>query len=176
MKRMNFRDITTILIALFMIGVGLVSCNDKIPTPQEVAQKIDASEKLTQADYTSIFDYCGEYAKKAQQYLDMINSQPNDSTPEYTRAVSEMASLYQEYKYLDMFRDVIYQLPATELDDANQKKVEEYSKYQAFPLPEGSAQDLISPNDVGAIEDMPDSANGQVISTGAGEAVDINVK
>lgn len=169
----------------YMAGVSLMallftllmlSCGAKTPSPESVARKIDANEKLTQADYASILDYCGEYSKKAQKYFDLINTQPSDSTAEYNRAASEMAALSQEYPYLDMFRGVIYNLPEKALDQSNLDKVKEYTRYQAFPLPNGAGVDMSNPAVVGDIEEMPDSDTGNIIAAGDGEVVNIPVK
>ena len=89
-----------------------------------------------------------------------------------------MAALVQEYPYLDMFRNVVYNLKDSDLDKENQKKVEEYTKYQAFPLPEGAGPDLSTPGVVGDIEDMPSQAGTDstgVISQGDGVVVDETV-
>lgn len=164
------------VVAVLVMGLGLASCGNGAPSAADVAKKIDAKEQLSQADYGSILDYCGDYAKKAQQYFDVINAQPNDSTVEYANAAADMAKLVEQYPYLDMFRSVVYNLTTTDLDEANQKKIDEYAKYQAFPLPEGAGVDLANPDVVGDIEQMPDTDTSDVISEGAGEAVDVNVK
>lgn len=163
-------------MAFVMMIAGVAACSSAGPEPKDVAEKIDANETLSQADYGTILDYCGEYSKKAQRYFDLINTQPNDSTAEYARASQDLAELYQEYSYLDMFRSVIYNLPATALDEANRKKVEDYAKYQAFPLPEGASVDMTNPDVEGMIEDMPANDSGAVIATGDGEAVQETVK
>lgn len=155
----------------------MTSCGGGVK-PEEVAAKIDAQEELSQKDYAAVLDYCGDYAKKAQQYFEIINSQPNDSTAQYIRAADDMAALVQEYPYLDMFRNVVYNLKDSDLDKENQKKVEEYTKYQAFPLPEGAGPDLSTPGVVGDIEDMPSQAGTDstgVISQGDGVVVDETV-
>lgn len=177
MKSKNIRFLLQML-AVVILGIGLAGCGKSAPTPEEVAKKINSHEELTQADYASILDYCGEYSKKAQQYYDLINNQPNDSTTQYIRASNDLADLVAKYQYLDAFRGVIYNLPQTALDEKNQKKIEEYSKYQGFPLPEGAGADLANPEVVGDIEDMPSQAvtdSTGVISTGDGVAVDENV-
>lgn len=172
---MKIKNLFNVAMVTMMVMV-MASCGTKTPTPEQVAGKIDAKETLSQADYKSILEYCGEYAKKAQPYFDLINTQPNDSTEEYIRASTDMAALYAEYPYLDMFRSVVYNLPAGTLDDANKKLVDEYTRYQAFPLPEGSGVDMTNPDVVGDIVDMPDNDSGNVIATGDGEAVNVDVK
>lgn len=165
------------ILMMAVMSVAMVSCGSNTPTAENVAKKLDSKETLTQNDYAVMLDYCGDYAKKAQKYFDIINPQPNDSTAEYQRAADDLAKLSEKYPYLDMFRGVVYNVPLTDFDEANQKKVEEYSKYQAFPLPDGAGVNMTNPTIVGDIEDMPFS-NGTdttVIATGDGVAVDTNV-
>lgn len=164
------------LLAVMLLSLMAVACGSKAPSAEDVARKIDAKEVLTQADYSTMIDYCGEYAKKAQQYLDIINSQPDASSPESVKATSDMAALYAEYRYLDMFRSVIDNTEESILGESNVKKVEEYAKYEAFPLPDGAGASLLDTNVVGDIEDMPASDTGSVIATGDGEVVDVQVK
>ena len=171
----TLKRILKVTMALAAI-VLVASCGQRTPTPEEVAKKIDAGETLTQADYAAVLDYCGGYAKKAQQYFDLINTQANDSTPEYLEATNHMANLYAEYPYLDMFRAVVYNIPESSLDAKNKEKVEEYSKYQAFPLPDGAGVDMTNPQVEGDIVDMPDTDTTAVIASGDGEAVDVQVK
>lgn len=161
-------------VALMLLFVA-VACQQKLPAPEEVNAKIQDKEALTQADYTTMIDYCGEYAKKAQQYQNIINAEPNDSTPSSIDAQSALSTLYGEYPYLDQFSQVIYSSTNDEIGADNVKKVNEYAKYSAFPLPQGSGANLNQPGVVGDIEDMPQDS-GEVIATGDGEAVDIPVK
>ncbi len=172
---MKFKKMKVAAVA-FLAFIGMAACGQKIPTADEVAKKIDNKEVLTQEDYTAILDYCADYSKKAQVYFDQINNQPNDSTAEYIRATDEMASLYADYQYLDMFRTVIYNIPMSSLDEKNKAKVDEFAKYQAFPLPDGAGAAMVNPDVVGDIVDMPASDTGNVIATGDGEAVDVNLK
>lgn len=162
-----------------LIALAVVSCGTKIPTDKEVAAKIDAKEQLTEADYTTMIDYCGKYAEQAQQYYNIINAQPNDSTAEYIKASDDLANLYGSYVYLDAFRQQIAQTDMTTLGKDNENKVNEYAKYQGFPLPGGAGADLQDPNVVGMIEQMPSTAatdSTGILSTGDGEAVDVKVK
>lgn len=165
------------LLTMFA-GIMLASCS-KTPDAAEVAKKIEAQETLTQSDYATVLEYCGDYARKAQTYFDMINAQSSDSTADYIRAANDMARLSQEYPYLDTFRGVVYNMKADALDADNQKKVEEYARYQAFPLPEGDGADLTTPGVVGEVEDMPSQATTDstgVIAAGDGVVVDQKVK
>lgn len=166
------------LLAIFVIGL-VSSCESKLPTDLEVAQKIETGQKLTEADYTTMIDYCGKYAKEAQQFYDVINAQPNDSTAEYIKASDDLAQLFGNYAYLTQFRKTLAAADVTRLGADNEKKVDEYAKYQGFPLPGGEGADLENPAVVGMIEQTPSvrtTDSTGVISTGAGEAVDVQVK
>lgn len=167
------------MMAAIVMVFMMTACGAKAPTPESVAAKIAANETLDEADYTTMIDYCGRYAAKAQNYYDIINAQPNDSTAEYTRAASELAALYGSDRYLDTFRTCLASTELSKLGSDNEKKVNEYARYQGFPLPQGEGADLRDPNVVGMIEQMPDSAAvgaDGVISSGDGEAVDIKMK
>lgn len=168
------KTLKTFIVAL--ISVVLVSCSGSAPTAEQVAQKIDSKETLSEADYSTMIEYCGEYAKKAQKYYDIINAQANDSTSEYSRAAQDLVTLKSEHPYVDMFRTAIYAADDSQIGEKNVKLVKEYEKYQAFPLPEGSGEDLNQPGVVGDIEEMPASDTSGVISEGAGEVVDSTAK
>lgn len=148
----------------------------KTESPDDVARRLDAGETLSQDDYTAMIDYCGDYARSAEQYQVIIAGQPNDSTPAYVKAAADLAALYAKYPYLDKFRSALYNVDVSQLSEANRKKIDEYGKYSSFPLPGGDGPALQQPDVVGAIEDMPDTDTAGVIATGDGEAVDINIK
>lgn len=167
--------LATSLVAI-LLTLMIQACGNKLPSPEEVARKIDANEQLSQADYASMLDYCADYARRAQDYMDILNRQANDSTPEAVRATNSMATLFGEYPYLDMFRGVINNIPESALDKDNLKKVRENARYMAFPLPVGAGVNMPASNVVGDIVDMPDTDTGVVIATGDGEVVDVNVK
>lgn len=162
------------LIAL-MLAFIFASCGSADPNPESVAAKINDNSELTQADYATMIDYCGNYAKDAQKYYYLINAQPNDSTREAVTATNDLASLYGSHVYLDQFRGVLSSIDMSALDKENTKKVNEYAKYQGFPLPGGEAADLENPQVVGDIEQTPSSDTTAVISQGDGEAVNVNV-
>ncbi|MBD5195633.1 MAG: hypothetical protein HDR84_07350 [Bacteroides sp.] len=174
----SFTLLKKLIVASFLLVI-VAACGTKLPTDSEVAQKIDAKESLSEADYTTMIDYCGKYAEEAQKYYDIINAQPNDSTAEYIKAADDLATLYGNYAYLDAFRQTLNNSEVSQLGKENEKKVNEYAKYQAFPLPGGEAANLQNPNVVGDIENMPSpsvSDSTGVISAGDGEAVDMQVK
>lgn len=163
----------TLCMALFCIMFAM--CGTKNVSPEDVARKIDANEVLTQDDYKTIITYCGEYAKTAQQYFDIIDAQANDSTAEAVKATSDLAAVYEKYKYIDMFRSALFNADESVLGEANVKEVSKYANFEAFPLPGGAGEKLENPNVVGQIEQMP-ADSSEVISQGDGEAVNIQVK
>lgn len=158
-------------ICITFLCLIFAACTNSVPTPGEVAAKLDSRQPLTETDYSVMIDYCGEYARNAQQYFDIINAQPTDSTAEYSRAARDLAGLKARSPYLDMFRTAIYSASDSQIGKKNILKVQEYQQYEAFPLPDGSGPDLTVPGDVGFIEDMPDNDTTDVIATGEGVAV-----
>lgn len=159
-------------LAAVALVVGLASCGNKVPSADEVAAKIDNGQELTQADYTAIIDYVGEYATKAQEYSNTLNMQPNDSTAEYIKVSDEWAALYAKYPYLNKFRASLQNADMNQFDEKNQKLINNYANDEAFPLPAGEGVALENPKVQGMIQDMPSSDTTNVISTGDGEAVD----
>ena len=141
-------------------------------TGKDVAEKIESHDVLAESDYTTMIDYCGEYAKKAQKYFDIINSQADSLSAESVQATSDLAKLYGEYRYLDLFRDILDNTEERVLGKNNVRKVEELAKYEAFPLPEGAGVSFLDTNVIGDIEDMP-ADSGEVIAAGVGEAVNV---
>ena len=71
-----------------------------------------------------------------------------------------------------MFRTAIYAASDDQIGARNVKKVNEYEKYEAFPLPDGSGKSLNIPGEVGVIEDMPDTDTSGVIADPDGIVVD----
>lgn len=151
-----------------------VSCGKSVD-PAAVADRIQSGETLTQEDYTAMIDYCADYAKKAQKYYDIINAPQTDSLAA-ADATSQLATLAQKNIYLDTFRTALENADASQLGEANVKKVNELYKYEAFPIPDISDSAMLNPAVVGDIEEMPANDTGAVIATGDGEAVDVQVK
>lgn len=157
-----------------LLCVMMASCGGKGVDPQVVAQKIENGETLTHEDYASMIDYCGDYAVKAQKYFDIINAEPNDSTSEAIKASDELAGMYADAKYLDMFRTALTDADEQRLGAANSKKIAEYAKYEAFPIADISDTTMLNPDIVGDIEQMPAEDTAGVIATGDGEVVEAN--
>lgn len=152
-------------MGLLCLAAG--ACSNGNLTPAEVASKIDSHKPLTEADYEVMIDYCGEYAKNAQKYYDVINSAPSDTTLTYSEAAQSLASLKAESPYVDMFRTALYAADDSQIGAENVEKVKEFRKYEAFPLPEGSGESLNIPDDAGVVVDMP-SDSSTVIATPVG--------
>lgn len=162
MKKIGFTLMTVVLATL-----GLMSCS---PTSQEaekgekaLAEKIINKEPISQDDYSVMIDYVGEYAKKAQNYLDMeINGENNQE------ASDELAKLNQEYEFVKTFRDCIAATPSTELNEKNLEKVAKYAGLIEFTAPQGYT--IVTNEEAAGMEEQtPDTTNGVV----AGEVVTV---
>lgn len=148
----------------------MASCSSK-PDPKDVADKIAAGQTLTEADYSTIIDYCGSFAEKAQPYYNVVNSDTDTSSKEYIDAVNELASMWSNAVYLPTFSTVLRNADAKELGEKNVAKADELSKFLAFPIPNIPDSPMMNPDVVGDIVDMPSSDTSNVIATGDGEVV-----
>ncbi len=147
------------IFAVAALGLIMASCGGSTPTAEEVAAKVESKAELSNKDYQVMIDYCGDYAEKAQRYFDIINEEPNDSTQEAIKATDDLASLYANAKYLDLFRNVIFNSDAAQMGSANAEKAAELAKkYEAFPVPAVSTDSLLNPQVVGEVIDMPSVA------------------
>ena len=152
-------------IGLLLLGVVALiwgACTKQSPTPAEVAAKIDSHQVLTQTDYTVIIDYCGDYAKQVQQYFNLINEQLSDTTMDYIRASGEIANIRAANPYLDMFQTALYGADDAVIGKDNVKKVKEYQKYDAFPLPDGSGPALSIPGTKGEVVQVPTESSSVI--------------
>ena len=162
-----------IMTFMMMAVVCLImaSCGSKTD-PKAVADKIAAGEALTEADYTTMIDYCANYAEKAQPYFDVLNSGAATDSKEYADATNQLATMASEAVYLDIFRSAITAADAAQLGENNVKRVDELSKYEAFPIADVSDSGMLNPDVVGDIVDMPSNDSSNVIATGDGEVVE----
>lgn len=160
---------TTRLFSILAV-VMLIFAACSSDSAKQVADKINAGDKLTKADYGVMIDYCGEYATEAQKYQNKIDLLP-DTSSEATKDVEELAALGDRYPYLDMFGSRIASATKEQLGSDNVAKVNKYAALIWFQAPEWAT--AIDNRDVdGFIEDMPaQSADSTVISTGEGVAV-----
>lgn len=164
------KKLLTLVAAMFCLI--LVSCGGNKPVDvASVAAKIAGGQSLTEADYTAMIDYCGDFAKKAQSYYDVINAAPNDSTAEAIKATGELADLMSGATYLEPFRKALFSADAKELGEENVRKMEELTKYEAFPIADIGDSTLMNPEQVGEIVETPQSDTTGIIAAGDGVAV-----
>lgn len=162
-----------ILTLLTVFACVILSSCSSGTDAKGVAEKLEKGETLTEQDYKVMIEYCGDYAKKAQTYFDILNSEPNDSTEAAIKATDELANLNSSATYLDIFRKAIYAGDENELGSKNVELVKEYSNYEAFPLPAISDSSMLNPDVIGDVVEMPVDSSA-VIASGDGEVVESN--
>ena len=150
-------------------AIGLSSCQESSEkTEQNIAFKIENREALTPDEYSSIIDYVGEYAEKAQPYVDMqING--ND----LEEAAAGMEKLNQEFPLVNTYRECIRFTPASALTPDNLEKVAKYAGYVEFSAPSGYTIQTTS-EAAGLEEATPSTDNGVV--AGAVDDVKLEMK
>ena len=92
------------MAALFMIS----SCgSDHVA---DVAAKISSGATLTQAEYTTVIDYLGHFAKSAQPLQDQINNLPAGD-PKAVELQQQLDRLKEKDIYLDLFSSMLARTP-----------------------------------------------------------------
>ena len=159
--------------AFMALCLVMASCGSS-DKASEVASKISSGAQLTQADYTVMVDYCGQYAEAAQKLQDKIDVLAPTSE-EAGKLTDEVASLTDKYKYVNEFFNKISSSTKEEVGEENVKKITELASLTWFTAPEWA--DALPENGVeGYIMDMPSSDSDSVIAVGDGEAVAAPVK
>lgn len=150
------KKISIFYLMAMLLTIGIVSCDESAQKDQNIANKIEQKEALNEDDYSRIIEYVGEYAKKAQKYVDMqINDQNN------AEATQGMDALKEEYPLVDTFRNCLKDTPASQLSPANLEKVGKYAGLIEFTAPAGY-EIQTNAKAAGLEEATPDSANGVV--------------
>lgn len=166
----TFKKIGGLFASLAVMLVAFTACGPSAKNVESVATKIENGESLTESDYTVITDYCVEYAKKAQDYQNRIDS-PEATDADNAEYTEKLASLTERYSYTDLFFKALNDATPEQVGDANVKKVNENADLMYFTAPSWAT--IQTSSDVeGFIEDMPDTDTSGVISQGDGEVVD----
>lgn len=153
----------------FIVAILIMAACGNSGEAGKVASKINAGERLTPADYTVMIDYCGKYAKEAQNIQDRINDLPVDSE-ESENLNEEMSTLADKFAYSTLFFDKITTCTQQEIGAENVALVNKYAPLMWFSAPEWAS--IGGDVDVeGFIEEMPSSDSSKVISDGDGVEV-----
>ena len=145
-----------LMVAIFA-AIGLNSCQEsEAKKDRDVAFKIDSKEQLTQEDYSRIIEYVGEYAEKAQKYVDMqINDNYN------AEAQAGMTKLNYEFPLVDKFRTCLGETESSALSEENLKKVAKYAGLIEFTAPLNYTIQT-DPEAAGLEEQAPETDNGVI--------------
>lgn len=157
------------LIAFMAICLVMAACGSG-DDASKVSAKIEKGQKLTEADYTVMVDYCGKYATEAQKLQDRINMLAPTSE-EAGKLTDEIAALAGKYPYTNVFFEKISNCTQNEVGAENVVKINELAPLTWFTAPEWA--DAGDNADVeGDIVDMPANDSAGVIASGDGEMVD----
>lgn len=155
------KKFAAILMTALFIGAGLSSCQEsREKQDKTIIYKIENKDSLSSEDYGRMIQYVGEYAEKAQKYLDMQNA---DATS--TEAAEGLATLKEEYPHVDIFRNCIRETPLSVFDESNLKEIGKYAGYIEFDVPNGYEIQTAGPDAAGfEVESQPGDSSGQVQS------------
>lgn len=157
-----FKILSILAVTLLMAACGGQSVDS-------VAEKIDSGKKLTQADYTTIIDYCGQFADEAQKLQNQVDALP-DSSSVAVADETKLADLKTRFPHLDKFNAALLASTPEEVGAGNVKKVNKLAQYIWFTAPDWATIQT-DPKVDGFIEQTPTSDTTGVISAGAGDIV-----
>lgn len=156
------KKIKTIAVCSVLVMMGLTACQQTSERAcQDVANKIESKEVLSQDDYTRMIEYVGEFAKKTQDAV------VNDPDGEMQGVIE---SLKKEYPLVDTFRNCIKNTPIDKFDADNQALIQKYAGLDEFSAPEGTMIQT-NPNAAGMEVAAPDSSNGVIVGAVDQESV-----
>lgn len=135
----------------------------------KVAEKIKSGEKLTEADYTEMIDYCGRFAEEAQKVQDQIDNLPAESDGTF-KLEEKMTDLSNSFPYTSVFFEKIVSSTQEEVGEKNAEKIKVYAPLMWFSAPAWAISGEDN-NVVGFIEDMPSTDSTGVISESDGVEV-----
>lgn len=158
------------LMMLAIVALVMASCSTK-DEAQNVAKKIEASEPLTEANYTVILDYLGDFAEKAQPIQDKINNSNSDN-PDYA---SQLASLKAQYPLVDTFNEAIEKANANVLGVDNMALLNKYAPLEWFTAPTWFT-DMPDPDVAGEIVETPPAGDSDGVIAGAVDQAEKVVK
>ena len=159
-----------IIKMLSMVAVVLLMAACGSNGAQSVEQKIKEGSQLTEADYTVMIEYCGNFAKEAQVIQYKINALPADNAQQGSLE-DQMASLADKYPYIGTFGQKLTNATKEEVGEKNVELMEKYSSLTWFIAPDWAIGNSALNNVDGFVEDMPSTDSTGVISTGDGVAV-----
>ena len=143
--------------AALFAAASLASCQETSEKQeQNLSYKIENGEALTADEYSQIIDYVGEYAEKAQKYVDMqING------TDLAEAAAGFKKLNEEFPFVSEYRTCLRFTPASSLSEENLEKVGKYAGYVEFTAPSGYT--IGTDQEAAGLEvQTPDTDNGVV--------------
>ncbi|MDE6271872.1 MAG: hypothetical protein K2M31_02565 [Muribaculaceae bacterium] len=165
------KNLKVLLLAMF-VGVVATACS-MASEAEKVNEKIEKGETLTAADYTTIIDYMGKFAEKAQPIQDQINNLPAED-PKAVPFQDQLTKLKDEYPLLDSFKTVLDKASAEQVGADNVALVDKYAGYEWFSSPAWATINT-DPEAAGLELQAPTNDTNGVIA-GAVDAVQVEVK
>lgn len=154
------------LAAVFM----MTSCSNA-DEAAGVAKKIQAGDALTQAEYTTVIDYLGNFAEKAQPIQDQINNLPYGD-PKAATFQKQLDELKEKNTYLELFNSTLAKAPQATLGADNVALVNKYAGYEWFTAPDWATIQT-NPEAAGLEVETPESDTTGVV---AGAVDELKVK
>lgn len=103
---------------------------------QNVAERLEKGQPLTDMEFLGVIRYVGEFAQKAQPFVDQkINS--NAGSKEAKEADDSMKKLRAEYPYYAIYARCVENTPLDKLSKEDMELINSYANYEWFSTPAG---------------------------------------
>lgn len=127
------KTLRLLLVAVAALFIA-TSCS-RADRAADVAKKIEAGDSLTHAEYTTMIDYLGHFAEKAQPIQDQINNLPYGDS-KATALQKQLDEMKSQNTYLELFQSTLSRAPQAQLGSENVALVNKYAGYEWFTAPD----------------------------------------
>ncbi len=159
------------IIAMAVVALVMAASCGSSDRAAEVARKIQSGDTLTQSEYTTVIDYLGHFAEKAQPLQDQINNLPYGDA-KAAELQQQLDELKTKNTYLDLFRSTLSCAPQAQIGADNVALVNKYAGYEWFSAPDWATV-ITDPANAGVELETPASDTTGVV---AGAVDELKVK
>lgn len=103
---------------------------------QNVAERIEKGQPLTDKEFLGVIRYVGEFAQKAAPF-DGEEDYDNAGSKGAKEAAESIEKLKAEYPYYDIYAKYVENTPLDKLSKEDMELINAYAYYQSFNAPNG---------------------------------------
>lgn len=123
------------LFLIALAAIFITAACSRADQAADVAKKIQVGDTLTEAEYTTVIDYLGRFAEKAQPIQDQINNLPYGDA-KATALQQQLDEMKSKNTYLELFQSTLSRTSQAQLGADNVALVNKYAGYEWFTAPD----------------------------------------